>query len=227
MQITTTHTKPKSFSFSYSKLKNFASCPHRYYKVDVLREIKEAESEQLKWGNQVHDALAKRVGNKSPLPKGMEQFEDLATRVENVPGQVMVEQKLAIKADFGPTAWFDKQAWFRAIADVLIVNGDVALAIDYKLGKILEDSQQLALLSACVFAHYPDVHAIRTEFWWLKDDAVSRADFKRTDMPAVWNNVLPRVKELQHAHETLTFPPRPGGLCRSWCPVTSCLHHGK
>lgn len=217
---------PKPFSFSYSKIKNFETCPRRYYGVDVTKKFKEEEGEALRWGNQVHKALANRIGKGIELPEPMKQFEDMCLRLLSVQGKHLVEQQLAINANFGACEWFGKDAWFRAIADLLVINPPVALAIDYKTGKIVEDSQQLALMAATVFAHHPDIHAIRTEFWWLKDDAVSRNDFRRTDMPAMWRHVWPKIEQLRHAHETLEFPPKPGYLCRKYCPVTDCPHHG-
>ena len=60
MQVTTTRNKPKAFAWSYSRLKNFESCPKRHYHVDVVKDVREEESEQLKWGNALHDAFAKR-----------------------------------------------------------------------------------------------------------------------------------------------------------------------
>lgn len=226
MNITTTYTKPKPFSWSWSKIKNFRTCPKRYYIVDIEKSVKEEESEVLRWGNAVHDALHKYVAKNEPLPRGMEKFQTIADKVKNAKGTVLVEQKFALTAEFAPCTFFDRSAWFRGIADALIIKGPVALAIDYKLGKVVEDSQQLALLAACVFAHHPDVQKIRTEYWWLKDEATSRAEFLRTNIPEIWRNILPEVKQLQHAHETMTFPPKPSGLCRRYCPVTSCPHHG-
>lgn len=226
-QVTTVRSKPKSFSWSWSKIKNFETCSFRYYSIDVTKAVKEEESEILAWGNAVHDALHKYVSQGQPLPTSMAKFQGIADRVKNANGNVLVEQKLALTEDFGPCGFFDSAAWFRGIADALIINGPVALAIDYKLGKIVEDSQQLALLAACTFAHYPDVQRIRTEYWWLKEDAVSRAEFTRADIPAIWKNMLPRVEQLKRAHEANHFPPKPGNLCRRWCPVSGCEHHGK
>jgi hypothetical protein len=225
----TTRRAPKGFAWSYSKLKNYDTCPKRHYEIDVAKNIKEADSEQLLWGNQLHAALAARLSpkTKTPLPNTMHVYEDMMARLDKVPGEVMVECKFAITKDFAPCGFFDNEAWYRGIADVLIVDGPVAFAIDYKTGKVLEDSQQLALMAACIFAHFPSVLAIRTEFWWLKDDATSRDDFRRRDMPSMWRNLWPRIEALEQAHKTLTFPPKPGGLCRKYCPVVSCPHHGK
>lgn len=224
--IVTTRSKPKAFAWSYSKLKNYETCPKRYYNVDVAKVVKEEESEQLQYGNMLHKALAEAISGKNPLPEpfsGLQAWVDKVTRTE---GEVLVEQQLAITKELGPTEWFGKDAWYRGIADVIKIVGPVAVVLDWKTGKILEDGVQLALMAQCVFAHHPKVEKIRTEFVWLKEDATTRADFTRSDMVNVWNGLLPRVRQLEEAHTSATFPPKPGYLCRKWCPVDSCPHHG-
>lgn len=227
--------KPKPFAWSYSKLKNFEVCPKRHYNIDVVKSFKEEEGEQLLWGNAVHKALAERCRDGTPLPHTMEGFEKWADRVTSPGNTVWVEQQLAIDSNFSATKWFAadaKQAglgepWYRGVADVLMVNGPIAAAIDWKTGKVIDDAPQLALLAACIFAHYPDVMAVRTEFVWLKEDAKTRQDFYRSEMAAVWNSLWPRIEALKHAHETSDYPAKPGYLCRRYCPVTSCAHHGE
>lgn len=217
----------KAFSWSYSKLKNFRTCPRRYHLIDVEKKYQEDFSgEHLAWGKQVHKAFEDRIGKGIAFPAGMEGFEEAAARLARAPGRIMVEQQMAIAKDLSPRGWFDKDVWFRSIADYLCINGPVALAIDYKTGKILEDSEQLALMAECVFAHYPEVQAVRTEFWWLKDEAATREDFLRANRKETWRKVLPDVLTLQKAHETMAFPPRSSGLCRRHCIVTECEHHG-
>lgn len=227
MQIVTTRSKPKAFSWSYSKLKNFESCPKRHWHIDINRDIKEETSENLAWGNMVHEALAKRVAKNTPLPKGMEPYEKWAVRLTASPGTILVEQKLAINKEFGGTSWFGDDAWYRGIGDVIKIVGRVALIVDYKTGKILEDGSQLALMAACVFAHYPEVSRVRSEFIWLKEDATTRADFDRNNMAEFWKSVWPRIEALKHAADTLTYPPKPGPLCKRWCPVKVCPHYGE
>jgi hypothetical protein len=232
--------KPKPFSWSYSKLKNYEVCPKRHYNVDVIKAFKEEEGEALQWGNAVHKALAARCSPKQvPLPGTMKGYEKWAAKVTS-PGNgptpmILVEQQLAIDENFAATEWFDSDAkkaglpipWYRGIADVLKIAGPVALAIDWKTGKIIDDAPQLALLAACIFAHHPTVQKVRSEFIWLKEDAKTRQDIGRADMPAIWNGLWPRIEQLKHAHETLNYPPKPGYLCRRYCPVTSCPHHGE
>lgn len=241
MSITTTFDgsdykpKPKPFSWSYTKLKNYEACPKRHYNVDIVKAYKEEEGEQLLWGNAVHKAMAKRCGEGKELPRSMQGYEKWAAKVVTPPGIILVEQQLAIDVNFAATDWFDSDAkknskalpWYRGVADVLKLDGPVALAIDWKTGKVLDDAPQLGLLAACVFAHFPEVKIIRTEFVWLKEDAKTRQDFRRADMAAFWRSIDTRIKALENAHKTSDYPPKPGYLCRSYCPVTSCAHCGE
>ena len=229
--------KPKPFAWSYSKLKNYEVCPKRHYNVDVIKTFKEEEGEALQWGNAVHKALAMRCGpGEVALPKHMTGYEKWCERVTSGSNcTIMVEQQLAIDENFGPTKWFATDAkrsgqgepWYRGIADVLKISDRVALAIDWKTGKVIDDAPQLALLAACIFAHHPNVQKVRSEFIWLKEDASTRQDFGRADMPAIWKGLWPRIEQLKHAHETSDYPAKPGFLCRRYCPVTSCAHHGE
>jgi hypothetical protein len=226
MQSVTTYNKPKPFSWSYSRLKNFESCPKRHWHLDIKKDIKEEEGEALLFGNELHKAMAKRVATGDPLPKAFQEYEPWAAKVSTASGKTLVEQKFAIAADFAPVEFFDKRAWFRGIVDVMRLLGPVALVVDWKTGKVKDDSVQLALTAQCVFSHFPQVQAIRTEFIWLAEDATTRADFKREDMPAFWASIWPRISALEQAHKLTEYPARPGPLCRRWCPVTTCPHHG-
>lgn len=226
--VTTTRNKPKPFAWSYSKLKNFETCPKRHWHLDVAKDVKEEESEHIQYGNALHKALAERIEKNTELPKPFAKFEEWCTKViGSGNGKILVEQKLAIDKDFSPCSWFGDQAWYRGIADVIKIVGPVAVVLDWKTGKIQEDGSQLALMAQCVFAHHPEVQKIRTEFIWLKEDATTRADFSREDMVRVWAGVLPRVQVLENAYAMTNFPPKPGSLCRRWCPVTQCPHQGQ
>lgn len=226
IQTTTVRSRPKSFAWSYSKIKNYETCPKRYWHYDVSKDVKEPEGEALQYGNAIHAALAAALTG-TPLPNHFKNMQSWVDRITTREGKILTEQKLAITDEFEPCDWFAKNAWYRGIADVIKITGRVALAIDWKTGKIIEDGSQLALMAQCIFSHHPEVERIRTEFVWLKEDATTRADFSRTDMAEVWKGILPRVSLLQNAHETMTFPPKPGGLCRKWCSVHSCPHQGQ
>lgn len=225
--VTTTRNRPAAFAWSYSKIKGYESCPKRYFHTTIKKDVKEEESEHLTYGNAVHEALANAISGKADLPKPYAHLQDWVDKVTAGSASILVEQQLAITRELNPTEWFGKNAWFRGIADVIKISGPVAVVLDWKTGKIQEDGVQLALMAQCVFAHHPDIQKIRTEFVWLKEDATTRADFTRADMVGVWAGLLPRVKLLEEAYTSSNFPPKPGNLCRRWCPVSSCPHHGE
>ena len=222
----------KSFAWSYSRLKNFEACPKKHYHVDIAKDFREEEGEALQWGNAVHKAAAAYLSKGAALPESMKLLRPWCDKITGDGlGVILVEQQLAITKEFMPCEWFGMEAWFRSVADVLKLielpnDLQVALALDWKTGKIVEDSVQLALMAACIFAHHPKVQRIRTEFIWLAHDAQTRADFSRDDMPKMWKGLWPRIEALQGAHNSQDYPPKPGGLCRRWCPVTKCPHHG-
>lgn len=231
MTIQTIHHpgfKAKEWAWSYSKLKNFETCPRRHKAIDLDKAFKEEESDELMWGNQVHKFLADYISKDTPLPVHMrpdlQYYADMGKRVQ---GERYVEQKYAITKDFTQTGYFNKDVWFRGIADVVGIRGPVAIVLDWKTGKIVEDSVQLTLTAACIFAHFPEVQAVRTEFVWIKHQASTRVNIMRSGMPAFWAGLLPRVHVMKHAVDTNNFPPKPSGLCRRWCVVSSCEHHGE
>jgi PD-(D/E)XK nuclease superfamily len=219
----------KPFTWSWSRLKNFETCPKRHYEVDIAKNYQEDESEHLVWGNEVHKAAELYIDKGKPLPVGMPTLQTWVDRIKDVPyDKLLVEQKLAITKDFAPAGYFDKNVWFRTKADVLGISGPVALAIDWKTGKLIEDNQQLALMAAACFANFSALQKIRTEFVWLKEgpDVSTREDFSRSDMIQMWKNIWPRIEQLEHAYNTNSYPAKPGALCRKWCVVRSCEFNG-
>lgn len=228
--LSTTRNRPKPFTWSYSKLKNFETCPKRYYAIDVEKKYKENdEAGHLGYGNLVHEGLANAINHEhTPLPDTLKKLQPWVDKVlGGSKGTILVEQQMAITKDFKKTGWFDEDVWYRGVGDVVKLVGPVALVIDWKTGKILEDGIQLALMAQCVFAHHPQIHKIRTRFVWLKEDATTDADFTREDMVGVWAGLLPRVTTLRTAHEQMNFPPKTNGLCKRFCIVESCPYRGE
>lgn len=216
----------KEWAWSYSKLKNYRTCPKRHYEVDVQKNFTE-DSEQLTWGNSVHTALANAVGKGEPLPPAMSIYKKHVDACLAMPGTNLVEQKYAMSRFFEPQPYFGPKVWFRGIADYLNMQGNFATAKDWKTGKIKHDSEQLMLMAACIFVHHPEIEKIKTEFIWLQEDAVTDDTWDRAALRTELIRIIPEVDGMEAAYKALTFPPKPGKLCRKWCPVTSCPFHGK
>jgi|SRR5271166_1978764 len=221
-----------SFSWSFSKIDAFETCPRRHYELSIRkpRKYAEEESEPLKWGNFVHDQFATAIATHSPFknPKEMESYQKWLDRVKDGPGETLVEQKFALTKDLEPCEWFGPRCWVRVVVDFLRVAGPVAWAIDWKTGRMKDvESGQLMLTAKTIFSFFPAVQRIKTSYIWLQDDVETSEYYDRAGMAGDWLNMLNRVRDYEGAVNTNHFPPRPGKLCWKWCPVASCEYHGK
>lgn len=206
-------------AWTFSQLEKFQNCPRQYYHVRVLRDVIEPPTEATKWGEKVHLAMEHRIQDGTELPDGMKQWEPLAKKLEQLPGQKYCEVKMSVDKNFQPSGW--SNAWSRGIADLLVVNGTKAVNLDYKTGK-RKLTHQLMLYAGYTFAMYPQVNEVETGFVWMKDKKIDKEKFERDQIPVIWNTFLPVVRKLESAYERDAWPCRPSGLCRGWCPVKQC-----
>lgn len=223
----TYQTTIKKFSWSYSPLKNFETCPKRHYHYDIAKDIVgDHESEPIREGKSVHAAFDARLKSNVALPLGLGHYEPMLARIQAAPGHTYSERKLAISSSYQPVAWFSPEAWFRGVLDCTKINGPAAIIFDWKTGKPARDMTQLQLHAALVMHSAPAIMEVRTGLAFVSHDRVESATFTRSDLPSIWNEILPRVRRLQRARELQEYPPKPGGLCRRWCQVLSCPYHG-
>jgi hypothetical protein len=208
-------------AWTYSRLEAYETCPKKFYHRYVKKDYPDPPNEHNIWGNRVHEALENRVKNDTPLPEGMTQWEKFMQKALALPGEKLVEEKLALDTSFRPTDW--KGAWTRGKADLLIVNGKEAAALDFKTGKV-KVTEQLTLYAAYTFAHYPEVNIVHTGFVWLKEKRVTTDVVERKALPFIWQSFVGRVAKLETSYETDNWPERPSGLCRGWCPVNTCKY---
>ena len=219
----------KRNAWSYTALTAFETCPKRYYLTRVSKEVKEGATEATTWGNCVHKALELRVKDKTPLPAGMEKFEAIAAKFDNISGEVSTETKFTLDEHMKVTDWFSKDAWLRCIFDLTIDKGVTAAVLDYKTGKRKVDSKQLQLFAGVMMGVKPELEVVKTGFIWLKENKTDTQTFTRKDLPDIWGEFLPRVDRLDHAFAYNKWEAKPSGLCREWCPVgkSRCTHCGK
>lgn len=224
--MTQSPTTVAPFSWSYSVLKNFETCPKRYYHYNVMKDVVEPQTDQLRDGNRLHHVFDERLKGK-PLPLGFAQFENMLGRIVAAPGETHSEQKLAITSSFTPTTWFGNGAWFRGVIDCTKINGPVASIFDWKTGKPAEDLTQLQLLAATIFIHAPQVERVKAGLVFVGHNHVEPAEFVRDDTKEIWGEILPRVRQVERARQAQEFPPKPSGLCKKYCAVVSCPYHGR
>lgn len=222
------------FTWSYSKLKNFQTCPRRQYHIEILKEYHDEPSIELATGDALHRAMVRRVELGLPMPTAFSYLDDWGKDLVKVyhPKQViMIEKELGITEDLQATGYHDPNVWLRCKIDHLKLipyKGElVALAIDFKTGKPKDEIVQLAIYAQAIFSHWERVEAVRTEYWWTMAKDKESQVFRRHQMAKIWEHVLPQVREMQHAFESKNFPAKKSGLCREHCPVLSCEHNGR
>jgi hypothetical protein len=226
------YNAPKKFSWSWSRLKNWRSCPKRHYHIDIAKDTKQPETEALLWGHQFHEAMAARI-NGEPLPEGMEKYEALPAllhkrKLDGI--DISTELQLAMDADFQPSPWFGPTTWVRAVVDVLCLSPltRTAVTFDWKTGKKIEpEFEQLGITAAVIFSHYPDIDEVHAVYQWSAHNKDTSSIYKRDEMTRFWAKLLPEINRWEKDAANLTYPPKPSGLCIAHCPVKHCPHHGK
>lgn len=217
----------KPFAWSYSRLSAFETCARRHQQVDLDKNYKEEEGPALFFGNKLHSAMQKAGETGAPLPDDLARYQASIDAIIALPGTKSYELKLAINEQLEPVAYFATDAWYRGVVDALVINGKRAVAVDWKTGKIKDDTDQLALNAVALFSHYPKLQEITTLYRWLTQpdsNATPPIKYTRDEISRVLMPILPRVKRYRHAYENELFVPSPSGLCRGYCPVKSCEH---
>jgi predicted RecB family nuclease len=172
----------------------------------------------------VHEVLELYGKDELQKPLGLEaeqtlkKWGGLVDRIKSKKGEKYYEYQMAIDKGRNPTGWYDADAYFRSIADVLVVDGATAYCLDYKTGKVKDNPTQLQLFAAMVFAHFPEVQEVKTSFIWLKFDKVDNTTYKRDYLEALWNGLQPRLDMVKEVVDLGYFKTKPSGLC-PWCPA--------
>lgn len=204
--------------WSYSSLNAF-ECPRRYHLTRVAKVVRESQTEETRWGNLVHKSLEDRVKSKTPLPEGMRQWEPIVAKLDTAKGRVFAETRFTLTRNLTPTQWSAQNAWCRGIIDAGVDAGRKALLLDWKTGKIKQDSDQLRLFAAIYMKARPYTEEVTTGFVWLKDNKLTKDTFTREHVPEIWEDFIARAARLEAAYKQNKWPARPSGLCRGWCPV--------
>jgi hypothetical protein len=228
-------TVKKEFSWSYSRLRDYRTCPKKFNAVTQLKQYQEPKSVELDYGDRLHAAFQRRVSQGLPMPTGYAEFSDWGDEAAKilVPGQTNIcESEIALTRDLKPTGYFSPNVWLRVKIDLIKLypkSNSVALAhvIDYKTGKFKDDIVQLAIYAQAVFSMYPQVIGVRCEYWWTQLKDKSHELFDRKDMHDLWNELLPELWAMEEAQKSNVYPAKKNGLCKAYCPVMDCEHNGR
>lgn len=212
----------KPLPWSYSALDDFKNCPRAYHQKTVLKAVPKTDTSEQVWGRYVHEKFEDRLGNGVVLPPELEEHEPYMQQLDALSGSHFAETKIALDRRVKPCHFFARDVWWRGIIDYQKVADTTARIVDHKTGKPHSKFEQLTIFALHTFEMFPNVHVVDAEFYWTTTKKTTSTTFKREQVPAMWAKLVPDLRQYAQAFHEDVWQPRQSGLCRGWCPVTSC-----
>lgn len=216
-------------AWSYSSLKTFQQCPKKYYHLKVAKDIKDDGSEATIYGKELHKVAEDYIKHGTPIPPQFAFIQKTVDALKAIPGEKHTEIELGVSNKGGKLSacgFFDKDAWYRGIADLLIINGDEGYLVDYKSSKNAKyaDLKQLDLLAAAVFTHFPDLKSLKSALIFVVSNEFVNKEHSSHHRLAYFEHVRFDLERLEKAMETGVWNAVSGPLC-GWCPVKTCQNY--
>ena len=215
--------------WSYSSLSLFQQCPKKYYHLRVSKNVKEPETQQILYGKKLHEAAEFYVGKGTALPPEFEFVKPHLDKLKELGDTHLCEYKMGLTRNLEACGFFDKDVWWRGVADLVVINGDMAYVIDYKTGKSSRyaDTKQLEIRSLALFKHCPEVKRIKAGLLFVVANDFVRAEYDTSAPETYWVKWLNETKALEAAYENNVWNAKPNFSCKQYCSVIECPHNGK
>jgi hypothetical protein len=217
------------YTWSYSSISLFQQCPRKYYRMRIVKDIVEPPTPHLDYGKEVHKAAEDYVCGDKPIDPKYAYVKPHLDFLKSLPGLKLCEYEMGLTKEFEPVGFKDENVWFRGIADLLIIDGDTAMIVDYKTGKSSQyaDTKQLELLALLTFKHFPHVQSIKAGLLFVVAQDLVKASFVNNTQEMAWSRWLPEIQRLEAAMTNNVWNARPNFTCRKFCHVKDCEHNGK
>lgn len=227
--------QPPINAWSFSRLEQFESCPHRVY-LQYVEKVPQAEllipegkdEHPLVRGRRLHDAAEHYVTrNIELLPELDKNFGDrfryARARYGEAPDLCIVEQDWAVQENWETTGYYAPNTWGRMKLDLgLISNDETHIDItDYKTGKKYAPKhvQQGQLYAITAFARFPKLKTAKSDFWYVdiddpEENTLSNS-YSRIKATILRDGFTARAMALTTATK---FPPRSSSYTCRFCP---------
>ena len=218
----------KPVTWSYSNLSLYQQCPKKYFHLRIAKDVKEAPSDALTFGNEIHKIAQEYIESSKPIPeKYVKDIQPALDRLNAIPGQKLCENKLGLTVNLEPCGFFDKNVWWRGIADLIILQDDKALTVDYKTGKSSKyaDLKQLEILSLAIFKHFPHIQKVKAGLMFLFAEDFVKTEYLADQQSDLWVSWVSDVGQLEASVQNKVWNPKPNFTCRGYCPVSTCDHN--
>lgn len=216
--------------WSYSSFSEFKLCPKKYYHSRVAKDIPFEQTEAMRYGNYVHEAIEKYVMEGKELPENISQFKPVVDSLIDIPGIKTAEEKVGFTLDMQPCGFWDRNVWYRGKIDYLVrAPGGAGFMVDWKTGANprFADVSELDLFAVAAFVKYPEIQTINACLVFLVTGDVIPREYNRGAIPDILMKHIPDVHRLQSAHDGDTWNATPNFTCRQYCKVSSCQFYQK
>lgn len=217
--------------WSFSSIKSFDQCPKKYYHLRVAKDFKEDDNkEHLIYGKRFHEAAEKYIRDGESLPEEFNFVKGALDNLNKMPGEKLCEFKMGLKEDLSACGFFDQDVWWRGVADLIILDEEKgeARVLDYKTGKSTKyaDTSQLELMALAVFKHFNTIKKVKAGLLFVIANQLVKDNYHVDNQEKMWTKWLKDYERMKSSYANDVWNPRPSGLCRKHCVVTSCPHNG-
>lgn len=232
---------PPRFTWSYTSMQEFLTCPAQWAAKRYFKTIKDVESESMRVGDLIHETaehyLKRAVGQKFELFKIHDQYlpyvQKYCDALVASGAELQMEKEMCFDAKMKLSSWWAKDVWVRAKGDVLAKKLMKLSICDWKSGKYKEDFLQLKLFAvlAALTPGYEDVQEFDPKFIFTKEAPPKNIlrlpePIKRTELKPVLAEILGVVRRMEQCWQNEEFQEKRNGLCKKYCANKSCVHCG-
>lgn len=195
---------------SYSAVKVYEQCPSKY-KFSRIDRIPEPSGPFAERGKLLHTEIENAL--KGELMLLSDELKHLEPRIKAWRDvNAVSEMPIAVDLDWKETAYDDKDSLFRGIIDLYYEDGDTAVVLDFKTGKIRDYMDQVAVYSALVLSCKPHIMQVKPIIEFIDHKQTTNYNVhKREDLKAMQDDLVKRVHRVQFDS---VYAPNPSFLCR-------------
>lgn len=215
----------KPNAWSHSALDAFENCPRQYYETKIAKRWPFETTKEMEWGKYVHKQFEDYLlGRIAALPLDLGVHQDFLDTFKAQPGTIAGEERIALDDSLQPCAYFGKRVWYRGQVDARMRDTARGYShiLDHKTGKVKTDYAQLKSFAIYEFLTQPSIHTVRCEFYWTQIRGANGETYTRDQLWSLVGEFVPKLDRFSRAFLTNTWNPKQSGLCRGWCPVSTC-----
>lgn len=219
-------TAPPISSWSYSRLKNYETCPYQAYLRYGERRPEPATIDRTnaERGIAIHTEAESFIKDaNAPLPKSIAKNAAVMEEVKAAfaEGRASVEEEWAFTVEWEPTGWMASNAWLRIKLDAYVKDEVVGTAFDWKSGRKfgneIPHAQQGQLYMLGCFVRDPELEVVKTRFVYVDHGVEVQREYTRDQVPKLLAYWTERGSKMTNA---LTFPAKPNKINCRYCPYS-------